>query len=103
MLWLRCIWTIYAWAHTHAAETWGDLPVCADSSTDTAANHLSTWLQLITLHVIRLVRPSTFTEAHETEYEQSLISSSLDAPLVLLLHIENVFCLFVSLVPAILT
>jgi hypothetical protein len=40
-----------------------------DSSTDTVANRSSTWLRLIALFGLGLVKPSTFTEAHEQEPE----------------------------------
>jgi hypothetical protein len=44
---------------------------CTDRSTDTVANSSSPWLQLIALLGIGLVKPSTFTETHEPEPEQS--------------------------------
>jgi hypothetical protein len=44
-------------------------PVCTDSSTDTVANHSSTWFRLIALLRLGLVKLSTFTETHETDHE----------------------------------
>jgi hypothetical protein len=38
--------------------------VCTDSSADTVVNPLSPWLLLIMLLGLRLVKPSTFMEAH---------------------------------------
>jgi hypothetical protein len=43
--------------------------VCTHSSTDTAANPSSTRLQLIALHGLGLVKPSTCTEAHQKAHE----------------------------------
>jgi hypothetical protein len=44
------------------------LPVCTDScSTNTVANGSSTWLRLIAVFGLGLVKPYTFTEANEHE------------------------------------
>jgi hypothetical protein len=45
------------------------LSVCTDSSTDTVANPLGPWFRLIALLGLGLVKPSTFTETHESEHE----------------------------------
>jgi hypothetical protein len=70
---LSCVQT------ARAADTRGDLPVCTDScSTDTIANRSSTRLRLIAL--FGLVKPSTFTEAHEAEREHEWCGHTLSAP-----------------------
>jgi hypothetical protein len=42
-------------------------PAYTDSSTDSVVNPSSSWLRLIALIGFGLVKPSTFTEAHENE------------------------------------
>jgi hypothetical protein len=71
---LRCVQT----ARVHAAETRSDLSVCTDSSTDTVANRSSTWLKLIALLGLRLVKPFTFTEANETKHGHEQLDAALE-------------------------
>jgi hypothetical protein len=64
---LRCAQAMRGCAR--AADSGWLLPVCTDSSTDTIANTSSPWLRLIAVFGFGFVKPSTLTEAHETEHE----------------------------------
>jgi hypothetical protein len=62
---LKCVHT----ARARAADSLSLLPVCTGSyCTDTVANRSSAWQQLIAL--LELLKPSPFTEIHETEDER---------------------------------